>query len=91
MLSPHIHAALGPAKEHSPAGVPSPSDDPPARMPNPIPVGTCKGGRLCAVHRHRTASRSHAQPGSVSLEISMKLLMADPGMSIYPMRGSANN
>jgi RimJ/RimL family protein N-acetyltransferase len=29
--------------------------------------------------------------GSVSLEISLKLLMADPGMSIYPMRGSANN
>jgi GNAT superfamily N-acetyltransferase len=31
---------LGPAEEHSPAGVPSPSDDPPARMPNPIPAGT---------------------------------------------------
>jgi RimJ/RimL family protein N-acetyltransferase len=31
---------LGPAEEHSPAGVASPSDDPPARMPNPIPAGT---------------------------------------------------
>ena len=30
---------LGPAEEHSPAGVPSPSDDPPARVPNPIPAG----------------------------------------------------
>jgi RimJ/RimL family protein N-acetyltransferase len=31
---------LGPAEKHSPAGVPSPSDDPPARMPNPIPADT---------------------------------------------------
>ena len=31
---------LGPAEEYSPAGVPGPSDDPPARMPNPIPAGT---------------------------------------------------
>jgi RimJ/RimL family protein N-acetyltransferase len=31
---------LRPTEEHSPAGVPSPSDDPPARMPNPIPAGT---------------------------------------------------
>jgi RimJ/RimL family protein N-acetyltransferase len=31
---------LGPAEEYSPAGVPGPSDDPPARMPNPIPADT---------------------------------------------------
>jgi len=31
---------LGPAEEHTPAGAPSSRDDPPARMPNPIPAGT---------------------------------------------------
>jgi len=32
---------------------------------------------------------SHAARICVSLEISLKLLIADPGTSIYPMRGSA--
>jgi RimJ/RimL family protein N-acetyltransferase len=31
---------LGPTEEHSPAGVLRSRDDPPARMPNPIPAGT---------------------------------------------------